>query len=142
MNNRSTASLLALATLVTLSTGCGKYEEGPEFSLRSRKERIANTWRVEKAMNGTDDVTSAFSQYELKLTKDGDATLTANYALGDLTFEYATSGTWELVNNDEDLKLDFENNDADETYTIQRLKEEELWVREKDGSLELQLEPS
>ncbi len=142
MNTLSTASILAIITLGSLSTGCGKYDDGPEFSLRSRKERVANTWRVEKAMNGTDDVTSAFSQYELKLTKDGDATLTANYALGDLTFEYATSGTWELTNSDEDLKLDFENDDADETYTILRLKEEELWVREKGGNLELQLEPS
>ena len=142
MKNLSTASLLAIITLGSLSTGCGKYEEGPDFSLRSRRERIANTWRVEKAMNGSDDVTSAFDQYELKMTKDGDATLTANYALGDLTFEFATNGTWDFENSDEDLKLDFENNDADETYTILRLKEDELWVREKGGNLELQLEPS
>jgi len=141
MKNNATASVLALITLGALGTGCGKYDDGPDLSLRSRKERIANTWRVEKAMNGGDDVTYAFDEYELKMTKDGDATLTANYELGDLTFEFATNGTWDLENSDEDLKLDFENNDADETYEILRLKETELWLQEKGGDLELRLAP-
>jgi len=141
MKNNATASVLALITLGVLGTGCGKYDDGPDLSLRSRKERIANTWRVEKAMNGGDDVTYAFDEYELKMTKDGDATLTANYELGDLTFEFATNGTWDLENSDEDLKLDFENNDADETYEILRLKETELWLQEKGGDLELRLAP-
>lgn len=142
MNNSKITTLLLIITLGSLSTGCGKYEDGPEFSLRSRNERIANTWRVESAMNAGNDVTSAFDQYELKLTKDGDATLTANYQLGDVTFEFATNGTWNFENSDEDLKLDFENDDADETYNILRLKEKELWLREKGGELELHLEPS
>ncbi|MBK9287667.1 MAG: hypothetical protein IPN38_08260 [Flavobacteriales bacterium] len=137
----SIVSILAISALGTLSTGCGKYEDGPDFSLRSRASRIANTWKVESARKGGDDVTSSFTQYELNMTKDGDATLTANYELGDVTFEYATNGTWDLENKDEDLKLDFENNDADETYNILRLKEEELWLREKGGDLELHLEP-
>jgi len=142
MRTMTTASILASITLATLSVGCGKYDDGPDFSLRSRNERIANTWNVENATKGGSDVTSFFTQYELKMSKDGEATLSANYALGDLTFEFATSGSWELVNKDEDLKLDFENNDADETYEILRLKEDELWLREKDSDLELQLKPS
>ncbi|MBK8615493.1 MAG: hypothetical protein IPN85_19020 [Flavobacteriales bacterium] len=141
MKPLSIVSILAISALGTLSTGCGKYEDGPDFSLRSRASRIANTWKVESARKGGDDVTSSFTQYELNMTKDGDATLTANYELGDVTFEYATNGTWDLENKDEDLKLDFENNDADETYNILRLKEEELWLREKGGDLELHLEP-
>ena len=130
MKNQSIVGILLISTLGALSTGCGKYEDGPDFSLRSRASRVANTWKVESARQGGNDVTSAFTQYELNLTKDGDATLTANYALGDVTFEFATNGTW-----------DFENNDADETYNILRLKEEEMWLREKGGDLELHLEP-
>lgn len=127
---------------ITLSTGCGKYEDGPEFSLRSKKERIANTWRIESATDGGNDVTSSFTAYVLQMNKDGDATLTANYALGDVTFQFATAGTWDLTNNNEDLQLDFENNDADATYNILRLKEDELWLREKGGDLELHLQPN
>lgn len=134
--------LLSLIVVSSLTTGCGKYEEGPEFSLRSKKERIANTWRIESASDGGNDVTSAFTAYALMMNKDEEATLTANYALGEITFQFATAGTWDLINNNEDLELDFENNDADRTYQILRLKEDELWLREKGSDLELHLQPS
>jgi hypothetical protein len=133
--------LAGLVAVVTLS-GCQKYDDGPFFSLRSREERIANTWKVDKAMNGSDNVTSAFTQYTLKMTRGRDADLKAEYSLGALTFQFETDGTWDFENNSEDLRLDFENDAADETYEILRLKEKELWLREKDGDLELQLVPA
>ena len=40
------------------------------------------------------------------------------------------------------MRFDFGNDAADETYEILRLKETELWLREKDGDLELQLVPA
>ena len=135
--------LLTLALLGGIGlSSCSKYEDGPDFSLRSKKERVANTWRIDKAVNNGTDVTASFDQYELQMLSDGGATLAALYTLGDLTFEVQTNGTWSLVNNNEDLRLDFENDSADETYEIMRLKETELWLREKDGSLELQLKPA
>lgn len=133
--------MMALVAVTTL-VGCQKYDDGPFFSLRAREARMANTWKVDKAMKGDNDVTSAFSQYELKLTRDRDAELTAQYTLGAIIFEFETNGTWDFENNSEDVRLDFENNDADETYEILRLKENELWLREKDGDLELQLVPA
>ena len=140
---RTTTVLLALAFIGSIGlSSCSKYEDGPAFSLRSKKERIANTWRVEKAMDNGSDVTSSFDQYELEMLSDGKASLAALYTLGDLTFEFETNGTWSLENNNEDLRLDFENDAADETYEILRLKEDELWLREKGGSLELQLIPA
>lgn len=138
-----TASLpLAFALLGTiLLASCSKYDDGPAFSLRSKKERIANTWRVQKATNNGNDVTTSFEEYQLQMLIDGDATLAALYTLGDLTFEFQTNGTWSLVNNNEDLRLDLQNDAADATYEILRLMEEELWLREKGGSLELRLIP-
>jgi len=132
--------MIALVAVTGLM-GCKKYDDGPMFSLRSREERISNTWRIDRAMNGSDDVTSAFDQYELRLTKDHDASLTATYTLFGTDFSFTTSGTWSFENKDEDLRLDFEDSDADETYQILRLKETELWLREKGGDLELQLVP-
>ena len=124
-----------------LTTGCKKYEDGPAVSFRSKKARIANTWRVDKALNGSEDVTSDFDQYELQMLTNGNATLSALYHLGDLSFEFQTNGTWSLENNNEDLRLDFENDAADETYEILRLKEDELWLRTKSKDLELHLTP-
>lgn len=141
MNLSKTPILLAMGVGLFIS-GCNKYDDGPAFSLRSREERIANTWRVENAMEGTNDVTSSFTQYELRLTKDHDAALTAEYTLGIITFTFETTGTWDFENNDEDLRLDFEDDAADETYEILRLKENELWLREKGDDLELHLVPN
>ena len=123
-------------------TGCNKYDDGPAISLRSREERVANTWRIESAKEGGNDVTSSFTQYELRLTKGHDAALQANYALGSLTFSFQTNGTWAFENDDEDLRLDFANDAADETYRMLRLKENELWLREKGDDLELHLGPN
>jgi hypothetical protein len=133
--------MLTLIGSVALSS-CSKYEDGPAFSLRSKTERMSNTWRVEKAMENGSDVTSDFEQYQLQMLSDGGATLAALYTLGDLTFEFQTSGTWSFENKSEDVRLDFENDAADRTYEILRLKEDELWLREKGGTLELQLRPA
>jgi len=140
MINIQRTLVIALAATM-LSTGCKKYEDGPAFSLRSKKERVANTWRVGQALNGGQDVTSDFDQYELQMLSSGNATLSALYTLGDLSFELQTSGTWSLQNSNEDLRLDFENDDADETYEILRLKEDELWLRTMNNDLELHLVP-
>jgi len=142
MSFSKTPILLAMGAGLFLSTGCNKYDDGPAFSLRSREERIANTWKVESAKEGSNDVTSSFTQYELRLTKGGDAALQADYELGSLTFSFQTTGRWAFENDDEDLRLDFEDDAADETYEILRLKENELWLREKGDDLELHLVPN
>ena len=141
MRTTSIGLMLAFIGSIALSS-CSKYEDGPAFSLRSKKERVANTWKVEKAYDNGNDVTGSFDQYELELLSSNSATLAALYNIGDFNFEFQTSGTWSLENSSEDLRLDFENNDADRTYEILRLKEDELWLREKGGTLELQLMPA
>ena len=138
MINTRTTLLLAF-TVTLLATSCKKYDDGPMFSLRSKTERISNTWRVDKASNGGNDVTSSFDQYELQLLSNGDATLAALYSLGSLSFEFETTGTWSFEDSKEDLRLDFENDAADRTYEILRLKEDELWLQDNGGGLELHL---
>lgn len=121
---------------------CSKYEEGPAISLRSKKERVANTWKIDKAYRNGEDVTEDYDQYTLKLTKDGDASLAALFASGNLSFEYETDGTWKFENSKEVLNLDFEDDDADAKYQILKLKEDELWLREQGGEDELHLKPN
>ncbi|MEX1132953.1 MAG: DUF5004 domain-containing protein [Flavobacteriales bacterium] len=141
MRNTTITLLLAFTGTIALSS-CSKYEDGPAISLRSKTERLSNNWQVEKAYDNGSDVTSSFDQYRLEMLSGGSAALAALYSIGDLNFEFETTGTWELVNSNEDLRLDLENDAADRTYEILRLKEDELWVREKGGSLELHLEPA
>jgi len=123
-------------------TGCNRYADGPAFSLRSGEERIASNRRVESAKEGSNDVTSFFTQYELRLTTGGDASLQADHELGSLTFSFQTNGRSAFENDDEDLRLDYANDAADEMYRILRLKENELWLRENGDDLELHLVPN
>lgn len=122
-----------------LITSCSKYEDGPAISLISRTERVANTWKVEEAYADNEDVTDDYRVYEVYLSKDGDAELTAEYELLGQDFSIETDGTWQFTNNADNIKVDFENDDADNEYQILKLTETEFWIREVGGEVELHL---
>lgn len=132
--------LCAAAIITTvLFAGCKKYEEGPAVSLRSKKARMENTWEIDRAYNRDgEDITDEYDEYELRMTKDGDAELRAEY----FGVSVDTEGTWEFEDNKEEVRLDFENDDADRLYHILRLKEDELWLEDHDGGDELRLKPA
>lgn len=132
-----TAILFTVLTFIASS--CKKYEEGPIVSVRSKEERVANTWVIEKAYDNGNDVTYDYDQYDLMMDKDQNAKLTSNYKSGNVTFSFSTEGVWSFENNKNDLRLDFDDDDADRVYEILRLKEEELWLKEKGGEQELHL---
>jgi len=53
---RLALKLICLAVVGLTVASCGKYEEGPGFSLRTKKSRLAGVWEVEKYIlpNGTE----------------------------------------------------------------------------------------
>lgn len=130
---------ILLSVLTFVAPGCKKYDDGPVLSVRSKEERIANTWVIEKAYDNGNDITSDYDQYDLFMNKESKATLTSNYKSGGVKFSVTTEGVWRFENSKNDLRLDFENDDADRVYEILRLKEEELWLKEKGGDTELHL---
>ena len=134
------AAGLGLMAVFALSS-CNKYEEGPIASLRTKKERVANTWVIESAYRNGEEVTDDYEEYTLHIEKDGDAELAALYTWGSFSYEYETDGTWEFTNKAENLSLDYEDDDADQVYQILRLAEKELWLRELGGEDEIHLAP-
>lgn len=132
--------LVATLTFLFLSA-CNKYPDGPKLSLRSKAERIANTWVIESAIRNGNDVTDQYNIYTLTTTKDGDAELNAKYTIAGFTWEADTDGTWEFNSNKQNIIFDYQNNDADNAYKILRLKEDELWIREIGGEDEIHLKP-
>lgn len=113
-------------------TGCKKYEEGPSLSLRSKKARVANEWRVEYAYDLEDGEinTSDFTGETWEFTKKGEW----------IEREYGViekSGTWEFISDKESIKITKPNNV--DYYNILKLKENEMWLR--DGDEELHLVP-
>ncbi|TXC81666.1 lipocalin family protein [Luteibaculum oceani] len=134
-------NLIYLLAFTLFAVSCSKYEDGPVVSLIPKKDRITNYWKVEKAYEDGNDVTSSYEQYELELRNDNSATLQARYSGNAGTIIFETDGTWEFQNGKSDLKLDYENDEADETYIILRLTQEELWLLSKGDDVELRLEP-
>jgi len=115
-------------------TGCTIYEEGPLFSLLSKKDRIANTWEADKVIrdDGT-DITNDYKNWTWTFTKDGDATIEYLFLGAPIT----GSGTWNLVDDDETFQLIIEGGwfgDNVAEYEILRLTNDEFWVVAEDGT--------
>lgn len=136
-----TFKLFSLAAITVLMFSCEPYEEGPDVSLRSRSERMANLWEVTEATAEGENVIESFDQYELRLSKDGDAELDAEFSIFGQTYKTATDGTWEFTNEDNNVSMDFEDDDFDEAYQIILLKEDEMKLRSLGEDLEITLEP-
>jgi len=128
-------SVIAI-TLIAF-TSCETYTEGPLVSLVSKTDRVANNWKVAQALDNGTDVTANYNQYELNLSKDGSAELTAKYTFLGANFDYVTSGTWAFVSDSEKISFNYENNNADGVYQILKLKTDEMWLKEDGGTLEL-----
>jgi len=132
-----TVAVLFLALVATTFTSCENYPDGPLISLVSKTERVTNNWKIAQAFDASVDVTSNFDQYELNLSKDGTAKLTAQYVFLGVNFDFVTNGTWSFVNDSQKISFDYENDGADGVYQILKLKEDEMWLKEDDGTLEL-----
>jgi hypothetical protein len=127
--------LIALFTLAFTITSCNKYEDGPKFSLLTKKSRLANDWVIESATvtsaNGsTNNITSGFSGQVLTIEKDGKYTWT--------TSSGSDSGTWTLGEDKDDIRLISSASGSQEiSYRILRLKSKELWWKHTDTNADV-----
>ena len=119
---------IGFTALILIS--CGKYEEGPMLSLRTKKARLANTWEVDKAeYNGESEfangesVASAWDDVEYEISKDG------TFSISSPNFETAT-GDWEFSDDKEEVEFDPDNAEEFE-WEIIRLTNNELFIEQE-----------
>ena len=128
MQKRIFTSLLVLMTVIFIMPSCGKYEDGPAFSILPKKNRIANIWKIDKVFVNDVDRTSLYvdltNTYKLELTSDEKLTATYTTTLGSVT----ENGTWALENSSENLVFTVSGNKS--TYKILKLKSSEMWLEE------------
>jgi hypothetical protein len=135
MNRKITHSnLIAIILVATMFawSGCKKYEEGPVFSLRSKKDRVVGKWKVEKYLeNGTDQTSSLTSlNFRIEFKKDGKAVQSfSSPTFGTISEEFK----WEFDDNKEKLIFIFNSGEKEE-FKILRLKHKELWLRQSNGT--------
>ena len=93
MKNTKNYLFLSIAVIISLAiSSCGKYEDGPGFSLLSKTARITNKWEL-KSVDG--EVEAGLVVLDLK--KDGSMSINED--------GYIIDGSWEFSNDKEDLSL-------------------------------------
>lgn len=128
--------LILIALPLLILAGCGKYEDGPALSLRTKKERVCNNWQVSSAYQNGNDRTSefnaAFAGYMLDIRKDDTYSLSFSpFGIGSVQ----DNGRWEFTSDKMQIRLIDSDGDVSQ-YIILRLKEKEFWVRFTDNGNE------
>lgn len=125
---------MALAVLFIVSS-CGKYEEGPGFSLRSKTSRLTGTWKFEKIFeNGTEvtiDESTATMRMEFK--KDGTGTMSGTF----LTITVSMNLEWEFASDKENIRIRTQeygttNWEEWEESEILKLTNSEFWIKDSE----------
>lgn len=131
---------ILLFTILIAYASCKKYENGPAFSLMSKKARIANIWKVDTfILNGKDKTT----EYRQLVTREKLVIFQSG------EFEYSEvsnwlwatplyTGKWSFINDKEELEMiPYNTGIKSRTCKILRLKNKSLWLEERisDDSL-------
>ncbi|HBS85417.1 MAG: hypothetical protein A2W91_16545 [Bacteroidetes bacterium GWF2_38_335] len=149
-------SIIAAAITLILSS-CGKYEDGPGMSLRSKKGRVAGEWVIEKSYtNGVEDSLNVYQQNcRYVFEKDGSgAFVNDEYTLviDDVPFVFEADEIqmeWEFDDKKENIRTRLYNEtsstwqDWNEWFTITRLTNKEMWFSytevEDGGNVETEI---
>ena len=119
-----------LATAIGFS-GCKKYEDGPAFSLLTKKQRLTGEWEAKKLISDAQNVIGQQGyEVDLEFDKDGDFELNSRSTYTDMygqtfNYSYQLTGDWEFSNDKEEIELDYDNG-AREEWEITRLTNKEL----------------
>lgn len=123
--------LVAVALLGTASltvTSCGKYEEGPGFTLLTKKARLTGEWDPKEYVDGDSGATQTDSDDDyITIEKDG----TYKYTSGSTSM----TGTWDFSSDKEKLKVSYMigSTEYSDESTILRLTNKELWLKDPES---------
>ena len=122
---------LAGVTSMGISS-CGKYEDGPGFSLLSKKARVAGDWKVKSI--GTQVMGSSNYSINMSFEKSGSLTSSFTYSYAGYSYTDSYTGSWDFLSDKEQLAL---NIDGDvQLFEIKRLKNNEMWLDDDISALD------
>jgi hypothetical protein len=134
--NLSRSEIAAILILMLALTGCKKYEGGPFFSLRTKKERLSNSWKIERYSEGgankTYEYNVAFPDQVWRFTEDGGFDIRGNNA----GLPFIQSGEWIFVNKKKDLLLMPYASRQFMIFKILKLQENALSVSHLDSTVQ------
>lgn len=129
-------SILFAAFAVVFLASCGKYEDGPGFSLRSKKSRIEGDWTVESAVQAGVDITSDITfggTVDVTFDKDGVFKYTYDYTILGQPINGSVTGTWDFSDDKSAVVVTNGSGNSDSSKIL-RLTNKELWLEETDSN--------
>lgn len=126
-------SILVCLSALSFFSACGKYEEGNNYSMLSKKLRLCGDWMLYEATDVNGNVIDSLGYAEnLYLNRDGSFKKTATiYDEGRVISSTSISGSWRFIYEKESLALINASRDINLKYTIVRLSKDELKLRDE-----------
>lgn len=123
---RTLTYTFSLVAILMVFAACGKYEEGPGISLRSKKARVEGEWKVTAmTINGNNAMTSGTST-EIDITED-------KFTTRDITAAGTTTsnGTWKFDDKKDNIIVTYTEGaiSVSYTYEIIRLANKEMKLK-------------
>jgi len=143
--------ILLFSLIISLLFACGKYEDGPMISLRTKEKRLVGEWKLVESSN---EILTTIADFYIDIKKDGDAELIPYINTNGLGVSSGLKldGEWEWTNKKEGIRLSLDtdmlktllsalvlSNGLDPEYInlinneyefeITRLTNKELWLK-------------
>lgn len=132
MKNYLVAALVGVMAIGAITSCSKKGDDDPAVSLRTRKDRFTNTWVLNKyEKNGVSQDLSG-TTYTYEVFNSGKLTETIEGAVFGFPTRTVKDGTWEFINDEEDVRITIDDNPI--IYNVQRLASHELWLKRTDGN--------
>jgi hypothetical protein len=133
MNIKTIKIGFASLGMIALLSACGKYEEGPGFTLLTKKARLTGEWDVKEYVTAEGTTIADNDDDTFEFVKDGKLIIREGST--------STEGTWEFVSDKEKIRTSYSYTilGITQTYTsevtIIRLTNKELWTKDSDGDI-------
>ncbi len=111
------AALLVMIVLLTVPVSCKKYDDGPWFSIYSRKERATGNWYFELVREDGVDITENYADQNLNMRRNGFLYWTQGYYGNNPWDTYGIQGEWKFTNDDRQIEMFF-NIGVREEFTL------------------------
>lgn len=116
-----------LIGLLSLNS-CSKYEEGPAFTLKTKKARLSREWVADKYIDSDGNETAGNADDGVfEFEKDGSGTITSS--------GFGIPLEWEFTDSKQNLSftINFFGSSNTQDWEILKLTSKELWVKDEDG---------
>ncbi len=135
MKSIKVLTAVLFSALFMIPAGCGKYEDGPWFSIYSRDERITGYWRFAGVRIDGEDKTDEYAEQSVEILRNGQISWTQGYHNDNPYDRYGVGGTWQFKNSDKNLEMSFTEGTTDDftwLWNITRLAYGDLRINRYD----------